>query len=137
MTQPDYLDSHQRHLKDAETLFAGQRYANADHLFGLSAECGLKRLMLCFGMLLDPQGMPPQNDRKHVDKLWARYEAYRSGYVQGTQFPLPPTNPFADWLVDQRYEHQGRFMKALVEPHQKGAQDIATLIQTAHQGGLI
>ncbi|HRE88276.1 MAG TPA: SAM-dependent methyltransferase [Myxococcota bacterium] len=134
MSQPDFLDSHQRHLTDAEHLYALQRYANADHLYGLSAECGLKRLMQAFGMPLDSDGLPPGPDKKHINKLWPRYEAYRSGMVPGTRFGLAQ-DPFTDWQIEQRYEHQGRFTTAVVDPHRQGAADIATLIRDARAAG--
>jgi hypothetical protein len=51
--QADFLDAHERHWQDAELLLTNQRLANADHLYGMSAECGLKRLMLAFGMTYD------------------------------------------------------------------------------------
>jgi len=38
----DFLDPHDRHWEDGERLFGVSRWANADHLYGLSAECGLK-----------------------------------------------------------------------------------------------
>jgi hypothetical protein len=37
----DFLDAHYRHWQDAELLFGRGRLANADHLYGLAAECGL------------------------------------------------------------------------------------------------
>lgn len=42
----DYQDASNRHLHDAESLFAQipKRLANASHLFGLSAECSLKAI---------------------------------------------------------------------------------------------
>lgn len=46
----DFADSCQRHWDDAERLFSSGRWANADHLYGFSAESALKRLMLAFGM---------------------------------------------------------------------------------------
>lgn len=42
--QSDFLDAHNRHWQDAEQLFEAQRWANADQLFGMAAECGLKSL---------------------------------------------------------------------------------------------
>lgn len=51
--QVDFLDAHFRHWEDVEQLFQQHRLANADHLYGLAAECGLKRLMMVFGMLLN------------------------------------------------------------------------------------
>ena len=44
----DFLDAHMRHWTDAELLYAAQRWANADHLYGISAECGLKGLTETF-----------------------------------------------------------------------------------------
>ena len=44
----DFLDAHLRHWTDAELLYAAQRWANADHLYGISAECGLKGLTETF-----------------------------------------------------------------------------------------
>lgn len=41
----DFVDAHERHWRDAELLWQHQRWANADQLYGLSAECGLKALM--------------------------------------------------------------------------------------------
>ena len=41
----DFLDAHQRHWDDAEHLLQAQRWANADHLYGFAAECGLKAVV--------------------------------------------------------------------------------------------
>ena len=41
----DFLDAMDRHWRDAELLRSSERLANADHLYGLSAECGLKALL--------------------------------------------------------------------------------------------
>ena len=41
----DFHDAHLRHWQDAELLFRHDRWANADQLYGLSAECGLKAVM--------------------------------------------------------------------------------------------
>ncbi|WHF34964.1 hypothetical protein [Aeromonas salmonicida] len=46
--QADFLDAHARHWDDAESLLQAQRWANADHLYGMAAECGLKQLMRVF-----------------------------------------------------------------------------------------
>lgn len=49
----NFLDAHKRHWNDAERLFAAACYANADQLYGMAAECGLKQLMVQFGMAVD------------------------------------------------------------------------------------
>ena len=54
----DFYDAHHRHWEDAERLYHNERWANADHLYGIAAECGLKRLMIAFGMRCDANGDP-------------------------------------------------------------------------------
>lgn len=128
----DFLDAHERHWQDAELLFQNSRLANADHLYGMAAECGLKRLMLAFGMPCDRSGTPI-HDKVHADNVWIRYESYNSGRPQYT---LPP-NPFANWNVNQRYAHQRHFDKNLVEPHRRGAAVVRKLLDEAQREGLL
>lgn len=137
--QSDFLDASERHWQDAEQLFQSQRWANADHLFGMAAECGLKRLMLAFGMLFDESKDRPQEnqDRKHADGIWIRYEAYRSGLYQGTAYGLQLADPFQDWNASQRYANQVCFDQARVEPHRKGAKRVHQLLRDAQLDGLI
>ena len=79
----DFLDAHRRHMVDAKTLFLASRLANADQLYSFAAECGLKKLMSSFGMLVTPDGSPTDRaDRVHADTIWARYESYRSTNIQ-------------------------------------------------------
>ncbi|MGM0542562.1 MAG: SAM-dependent methyltransferase [Pseudomonadota bacterium] len=136
--QSDFLDASERHWQDAEQLFESQRWANADHLFGIAAECGLKRLMLAFGMQLDQSDRPKNDkDRKHADRIWMRYETYRSGHLQGVAYGLELANPFIDWDVAQRYANQAWFDQARVEPHRMGAEKVHQLIRKAQWDGLI
>jgi len=135
----DFLDAHDRHREDADFLFNGQRWANADHLYGVSSECGLKRLMLLFGMQLDPGTDRPERkpDQVHANGIWARFEAYRSGHVAGTDYALPQNNPFGDWHVSQRYAHQTHFDQARTQVHQAAAYAVQALIKKAQIQGLI
>ena len=41
----NFVDAHHRHWEDAQLLFRNHRWANADQLYGLCAECGLKAVM--------------------------------------------------------------------------------------------
>jgi len=135
----DFLDAHRRHMADARTLEAALRWANADHLYGVAAECGLKCLMTAFGMRLAPAGHRPHHsvDRVHADRAWGRYEAYRSGSPAGAMFPLPAQNPFDDWSIDQRYAHQSEFDATRVARHHAGARAVLTLVDRAERAGLI
>lgn len=137
--QADFLDAHERHWDDAERLLDAQRWANADHLFGMAAECGLKRLMLAFGMNYDTaRDRPSQSaDRQHANSIWARFESYRCGHHQGAGYALTTPNPFANWDVGQRYAHQSNFDQARVQAHQAGANLIRQLVQKAKREGLI
>ncbi len=137
--QTDFLDAHNRHWEDAGHLFNDSRWANADHLFGISAECGLKRLMISFGMHVEvTSGTPLQKeDRIHAQQAWTRYEAYHSGHRQGAGYQLPTNNPFADWKISHRYAHRNGFDQARAEAHRQGAHGIRLLIQKAILEGLI
>ncbi len=112
--------------------------ANADHLYGMAAECGLKRLMVAFGMLVGSDSGPAaKSDRIHANLSWSRYEAYRSGHHEGASFALPTTNPFRDWDVSQRYANQCDFDQKRVDSHRLGAEAVRKLIGKARKEGLI
>ncbi len=133
--QADFHDAHDRHWLDAEVLYRHGRWANADHLYGMAAECGLKRIMLVFDMPYDSIKDRPSkaNDCKHVDAIWVRFESYakgRSDYVL-------LDNPFTGWDVSQRYAHRSNFTQAYVDPHRQGAEQVRKLVQNAKRDGLI
>lgn len=137
--QADFLDAHGRHWNDAEKLFMAQRWANADHLYGIAAECGLKCLMLVFGMPYDATTDKPslQADRKHANDIWDRYDSYRSGHHQGAGYALKSSNPFSNWHVAQRYAHQNQFSQAISAVHQAGALEVHQLVKKAEIEGFI
>jgi hypothetical protein len=137
--QADFLNAHERHWNDAERLFLSKRWANADHLYGIAAECGLKRLMVRFGMEVDEEAGKPKDikDRKHVNDIWVRFESYSSGKGEGTRYVLPSSNPFSDWDVSDRYAHQSNFDQSRAQSHQAGARIVRELIEKAQLEGLI
>jgi hypothetical protein len=135
---PDYLDAMERHWLDAEKLFHlnPPSLANADQLYGLSAECGLKALMRKWGMQLNHNNVPVDSlDRKHADHIWVRYETYRQG--RSTTLALPTTNPFDDWSFHLRYSNRNYFQQTVVEGHMRGAALVKSLVgQAKHDGEL-
>ncbi|MFT8711011.1 MAG: SAM-dependent methyltransferase [Acetobacter sp.] len=137
--QADFLDAHERHWSDAEHLFQAQRWANADHLYGMAAECGLKLLMIALGMAYDEMHNRPtkHEDRVHANKVWLRYESYRSGNVSAIGLALSAQNPFADWDVSDRYAAQRNFNRSYVLPHQRGAQAVCDLLKEARREGIL
>ena len=135
----DFLDAHDRHWDDAERLYGAQRWANADHLYGMATECGLKGLMLVFGMPFDAAKDKPveKADQVHVDGAWLRFETYRCGHHAGARYLLSASSPFADWHVSQRYAHQSHFNQARVDPHRQGADQVRQLVKKAAVEGLL
>jgi len=135
----DFEDAHKRHWEDAEMLYDNDRWANADHLYGMAAECGLKCLMLVFGMPFDHTRDMPRNrpDRQHADGIWARYESYRYGHTKGTHYALSTANPFHDWDVSQRYANRSNFDQARAQSHQAGAKAVRRLVERARREGFI
>lgn len=133
---PDYLDAMERHWLDAEHLFhhTPPRLANADQLYGLSAECGLKALMMKWGMNLNPNYTPASSlDRKHADEIWDRYEAYRQG--RSSSLALPGTRYFDDWSIHHRYVSRSHFQQSVVDVHRRGAAIVKQLVAQARKEG--
>lgn len=134
----DFLDAHYRHMVDGETLFQASRLANADQLFGFAVECGLKKLMITFGMQVNTSGTPTsRDDRVHADEIWDRYETYRSSGGGGANYVLPSPNPYQDWHASQRYANSGDVLLPSVESHRTAAGTVAALVKKAILEGLI
>lgn len=139
--QADFHDAHKRHFEDAEFLYRDNRLANADQLYGVSAECGLKALMLKLGMPFDTDKDRPTNndDRTHINKLWDRFEVYRSGHVSGANLAciLPSENPFLIWNISNRYAKTTDITQAMVDNHKTAATQVKKLVKRAQQEGLL
>ena len=135
--QADFLDAFERHWDDAELLFQSGHWANADHLYGIATECGLKQLMLKFGMPYDAARDRPNNkdDRVHANGIWDRFENYRAGHHLGAGYALPSANPFHTWDVSDRYAHRSNFDEQRTRAHQAGATSVRKLVQQAQRDG--
>ena len=128
LPQADFADAHRRHWKDAELLFEHERWANADHLYGFSAECGLKAIMLkTLGVRID------RGYRKHVDQLWPKYCALIE--TRGQTRYLVDGCPFSDWSIDDRYAPGRHVDKAKSERHRKGAEKVRLMLENATADG--
>jgi hypothetical protein len=135
----DFRDSAGRHKKDADLLHANSRWANADHLFGLSAECALKSVMQGLGMTLDPKGIPSAPYNVHVNKLWAGFQSFansRSGAAYSAVL-AGATNPFSNWDISQRYEQGSQVTQAVAEAHRNGADLAMQILNAAILDGVV
>ncbi|MEW6235687.1 MAG: hypothetical protein AB1656_09900 [Candidatus Omnitrophota bacterium] len=135
----DYNDSSNRHWEDAEYLYADNRLANADQLFGLSAECALKAVMKGLGMSLSPAGSPQkQQHRVHINNLWDEFIAFvqsRNG-AKYANIAAANSNPFHDWDVAQRYYHRSDINQQNVDNHKQGALTARQVFQLAILDGV-
>ncbi len=82
----DFRDAWMRHKEDGDLLYKKKRWANADHLYGLAVECGLKAVMQALGMAVNPTGVPvSRQHRVHLPDIWYAFHAfvYRSSGSSG------------------------------------------------------
>lgn len=132
----DFADAHGRHWEDAELLFGRKRWANADHLYGLSAECGLKAVMKGLGMRVDAQGRPKKRQHtKHGDQLWRAYGNFVKGRRKRNY--ILAGAPFKNWSISDRYANRRHFAKSRVAPHRHATLRVRDLIQRARQDGVL
>ncbi len=131
----DFADAHLRHWEDAELLFEQGRWANADQLFGFSAECGLKRVMQALGMPVGETGMPAESEhRKHVQDLWSTFEDFAKDRGGARYLGLlPGGTPFADWSHHDRYANRRHFQGANVMVHREAARGIGQMMGAVAQ----
>lgn len=91
--------------------------------------------MIAFGMKFDDDGAPTlREDRVHADRVWDRYETYRSGHGSATYILFSP-NPCSDWNIGQRYAHRSDFDQSRAQRHRNGAEAVRNLLKTAVQEG--
>jgi hypothetical protein len=94
-----FHDAAKRHWDDAEFLHRAKRAPNADHLFGLAAECALKEVMVALGAAPTATGDLEREHHLHIDKLWVEFHSFARGR-QGSRYVTPLAglgeNPFDD-----------------------------------------
>lgn len=128
----DFENAAKRHYRDGELLYAHSYWANADQLYGLSAECILKRIIVG----LDPSSVnqatgdfTDQNHKKHLNKnntngLWNYFSITFAGRL--AQHSLPSVNGFGNWDIFQRYVHE-----SYIDQHRADSHRLATI--TLHE----
>ena len=138
----DFGSASRRHWKDAVLLLANARPANADHLYGLSAECALKAVMVACGAPITASGDLVSGAHKvHVDKLWAEYHAVLHGRA-GQRYLAPlggsKENPFSEWGVEQRYFRESALPGGAVRVrHEKASRACQAVLDRAITDGFV
>jgi hypothetical protein len=119
----DFKNAAIRHYNDAELLYSNNRLANADHLYGLSAECYLKAEII----RMNPSFVDASSNwinrsehGKHVNILWNQFQNYIQGRTTALTFINSENNDFSDWSVNDRYENDvsnPKFNQNIVDKH--------------------
>ena len=134
----DFVDAHFRDWGDAELLFTNGRWANADQMYGFSAECGMKAVMVALGMPISPSGTPDRQYRKHIQDLWALFCTFVSGR-NGSRYLglLPSAPPFVNWSHHNRYAADSHFSENSTQPNRVGAECVVRMVRAAKQDNLL
>ena len=135
--ETDYGDAHRRHWEDAELLSKNERFANADHLYGMSAECGLKRMMQSLGMPVGPKGLEDRRYLKHLPDLWPIFITFvkdrgSTRYIR----EWPKGNPFDQWSINDRYANRQYCDEWIVEQHRNAALTIQDVLDRLRMDGI-
>ena len=126
----NYRAASGRHLHDGRLLLGEQRSANADHLFGLSAECSLKAVMEALGMKMKADGSAPvdRGHKVHMPALWAAFQSFARGQLEARYVtPLDHGNPFSNWKIDQRYWDESDIPRDVAEHERAAAQCVESM----------
>jgi hypothetical protein len=125
-SQPvDFYQAGQRHFHDAELLHDHARNAAAGQLYGFTAECGIKFLLLKQGYPSDPATGELVEDRKkrkfkkHIHELVSNINhlhAYLDGRGAAQYLAMMPSlMNFADWTTAYRYYNESHIPLSLTE----------------------
>jgi|688.fasta_scaffold386566_2 hypothetical protein len=134
----DFRDAAKRHMADAESLKENS-WANADHLFGVAAECALKRVMVSLGMKIHPDGnIKDLGHKLHMPYLWPAFQSFAQGRLASRYLqPLSSDNLFSDWAIEQRYSHRATISQSQADDHHLAASQCMAAMEMAFlDGGL-
>ena len=134
----NFHDAFYRHEKDANFLFENYCLENADHLYGLAAECAIKYLLSkkCI-IKLNKKGdisTEYKEYRCHINKLWELYnivESTRDNYKTNDNINdnIKNKNPFRDWNIDQRYAPNDYTTWQTVDNHRKAVESLKEILK--------
>ena len=134
----DFYDSFSRHDADANLLRINERWANADHHYGLAAECALKSLLLQQGIPSNngdiPSGRQYKSYRTHINLLW---DSYQSFMQTRNAYTIPANNPFQDWDISQRYASRADITEQVVRNHAEAVGALKKVIRQAIFDGVL
>ncbi len=143
----DFRAAARRHHDDADFLLTDSRWANADHLAGLAAECALKAIVQFTPFSATPSakgipvwGQPSKELKLHIDGLWHELAQNISGYAAPTFIGLlasPGPEPFANWRVEDRYGDGLAITQREATAHLNATRQVLAVLQQAVIDGFV
>lgn len=139
----DFQGASKRHYKDAELLITNKRIANAGHLFGFAAECGIKALLVAYGLETDPrtgdikETARPSRYKTHVNTLINNVQTF-AGSRQYSKYlgMMPNLKAFSNWDTGHRYWNEA----AIPPSHSRwrdAAREVIQMLDQAKLDGVI
>ncbi|WP_292038229.1 hypothetical protein [Massilia sp. UBA6681] len=124
----NYSSAAARHWSDAELLLENTRFDNADHLYGIAAECAVKTAIVTGHRVNDEQ--LPKKYWEHIDALWDLVPVQQlSRNYPGMVAIMKLANPFSDWRISNRYAVTGSVTTDAVEAHRSITRRLLTATQ--------
>lgn len=129
----DFSNAADRYWIDANTLFQNGRLATADHLFGVSAECALKAIMV----KLSGKPTLPKRYNIHLPNIWDEFIAYTPSSGSHPYAVALGSNPFQSWDVGDRYGHDSHFTQARTGNHRNASFQANKVLEKARLDGVL
>jgi|SRR5579862_107017 len=137
----DFCDAAHRHYEDATQLFESKKFPNADHLYGLGAECALKAIMVGLGAPAKDGDLEDEAHHLHINKLWSEFQVFvngRSASRYATPLRALQGEPFDKWHIAQRYAHRRDISSGKIPiEHQKAAKACLVALERAMADGRV
>ncbi len=111
MANINFIKSAKRHYDDAKILLNANSVPNAGQLFGFCAECGLKALLIAYGLTTDPStgdlNLSDSDKKKylrHINVLCNNISIFTQDTTYASYLAIMPSIAFfLDWRTDHRY----------------------------------
>lgn len=145
----DFPSAAKRHWQDAGLLESSGRIGNVGQLYGFSAECGIKALLIGLGYPCDHDGSPKTKKnlptgaleiRKHIHELVGVigdiqiYAAGRNGAKYTAM--IPSVTNFYDWKTDHRYWAEAAIPNSL-PVWKAAAKEVMRMLEAASLDGVL
>ncbi|MEW5801537.1 MAG: hypothetical protein AB1847_05455 [bacterium] len=139
----DFSGASKRHYHDAELLLTNSRIPNAGHLFGFAAECGIKALLVSYGLQVDKTTgdiieKKPFKYKTHINVLINNVQTFPGSpaYFQYVQM-MPKLMAFSNWHTSHRYHEESSIPGSHNNWHEAAKEVIKMLDQALADGVIV